>query len=97
MANEANMIGNFMMKNHVSGIFVISILWIILIIVLGYYLPRKISRIFLLFVLIAHSWGASTWLSMKYGDLVVYIFILFNTVLFYIINDKIFKKSKSVL
>jgi len=93
MANEGNPIGNFMMKNHVSGIFVICGLWLILIAILGYYLPRKISRIFLLFVLMAHSWGASTWISMKYGFWPIMIFILFNSILFYIIDDLINKKN----
>ena len=92
MANEGNPIGNFMMKNHVSGIFIISILWLILIGVLGFYLPRKISKIFLLFVLMVHSYGASTWISNLYGFWYIILFILFNSILFYIIDDKINKK-----
>lgn len=87
MANEGNPIGKFMMKNHVSGIFIVCGIWMVLIGVLGYYLPRRISWIFLLFVLIAHSWGASSWLSMKYGFWFVILFILFNAILFYKIDD----------
>ena len=93
MANEANPIGNFMMKNHVSGIFIICGIWLILIGVLGYYLPKKYARIFLLFVLIAHSFGASTWLSMNYGFWTAIIFILFNSILFYKIKDLINKEK----
>jgi len=52
VANEANTIGNFMMKQHVSGIFLVCGIWLIIIGILGYYIPRKYSRIFLLFVLI---------------------------------------------
>ena len=89
MVNEANPIGNFMMKQHVSGIFVICGLWLILIGILGYYLPKKIARVFLLFVLMAHSWGASTWISMEYGFWFVMILILFNSILFYKIDDEI--------
>ncbi len=90
--------GDFMMKNHISGIFIISLLWILIIGLLGYYLPRKISRVFLLFVLIVHSWGASTWISWKYGFWFVIIFTLFNAILFYIIEDKVnYKKSESEL
>lgn len=92
-ANEANPIGNYMMTNYISGIFLISIIWIIIIVVLGYYLPKKISQVFLLFVLIAHSWGGSTWISMKYGFWFVIIFMLFNSFLFYAIED-IAKKRK---
>jgi hypothetical protein len=93
MANEGNPIGNFMMKNHVSGIFIICGIWIILIGILGYYLPKKIARVFLLFALIAHSYGASTWISMKYGFWFVLLFILFNSILFYKIDDLIKRKN----
>ena len=62
-ANEANDIGNYMMKQHVSGLFIVCGIWLILIGILGFYIPKKYSRIFLLFVLIAHSFGASSWLS----------------------------------
>jgi len=89
MANEGNPIGNYMMKNHVSGIFIVCGIWMVLIGVLGYYLPRKFSRIFLLFTLIAHSWGASSWISMKYGFWCVMLFILFNAILFYKIDDRV--------
>jgi len=44
-ANEGNPIGGFLMKNHVSGLFVISFIWLIIIGLVGYYLPRKYSRI----------------------------------------------------
>lgn len=93
MANEGNPIGNFMMRNHVSGIFIVCGTWLILIGVLGYFLPRKISKVFLLFVLMAHSWGASTWLSPRYGFWSAIIFILINAILFYKIDDMINKKS----
>jgi hypothetical protein len=48
-ANEGNPIGAIFMENHVYGLFFISIIWILIIGLLGYYLPRKISRVFLLF------------------------------------------------
>jgi len=86
-ANEDNPIGSFFMQNHISGLFVISFIWLIIIGLLGYYLPRKISRIFLLFVVIVHSWGASTWLGPLYGFWSVIIFILTNSILFYVIED----------
>ena len=68
-ANEGNPIGALFMKYHVSGLFILSALWWVLIGVLGYYLPGKISRVFLLFVLMAHSFGASTWLAGRHGFL----------------------------
>lgn len=92
-ANEGNPIGSFFMSNHISGIFIISIVWIGIVIALGCFLPRKIGRIFLLFVVIAHSFGASTWLSNRYSFWYAMIFILFNCILFYVIDDKIQSKN----
>jgi len=96
VANEANTIGNFMMKQHVSGIFIVCGIWMILIGILGYYIPRKYSRIFLLCVLIGHCFGAGSWLSMLYGFWSAIVFILFNTILFYKIDDLINKEKVSV-
>ncbi len=91
-ANEGNPIGNFFMSHHVSGLFLISAFWLILIVVLGYYLPRKVARVFLLFTFIAHSWGASTWLS-RYGFWYVIIFIAINSILFYVVEDGIHREN----
>jgi hypothetical protein len=91
--NEGNPIGALFMRNHVSGIFVISILWLILIGVLGNYLPKRISRVFLLFVLIAHSFGASTWLSNRYSFWYAMVFVLFNAILFYWVKDAVDKDN----
>lgn len=95
-ANEGNPIGSFFMQNHVSGIFVISIFWLILIGLLGYFLPRRFSRIFLLFTVIAHSFGASTWLSSRYGFWYAIFFILFNSFLYYFVDDVVNKKNDLV-
>jgi hypothetical protein len=86
-ANEGNPIGALFMKNHVSGLFVISGLWIIAIGLLGYFLPRQASKIFLLFCVIAHSFGASTWLSTRYGFWYVITFILFNSILYCVVDN----------
>lgn len=93
MANEGNPIGHFMMKTHISGIFIICGLWLILIGILGFYLPKKISRIFLLFVLMIHTWGASSWILSLYGFWPIILFILFNAILFYKIGDLMAKKE----
>ncbi|HAI41224.1 MAG TPA: hypothetical protein DCM40_25510 [Maribacter sp.] len=87
MANEGNPIGAFIMKSHSSGIFILCGLWLILIGILGFYLPKKISKIFLLFVLMVHTWGASSWILNEYGFWLIIIFILFNAILFYQIQD----------
>jgi len=95
-ANEANPIGAFFMRNHVSGFFIISGIWIMLVCTLGYYLPRRISRIFLLFVLMVHSVGASTWLLNEYGFWYVIVFNLFNAVLFSAVQDKVGKHVQRI-
>jgi hypothetical protein len=92
-ANEGNPIGALFMKNHVSGLFIISRLWIIVIGLLGYFLPRQPRKIFLLFCVIAHSFGASTWLSSRHGFWYVVTFILFNSILYCVI-DSIVDKQK---
>lgn len=92
-ANEGNPIGSTFMKSHVSGLFIISGLWIIVIGFLGYYLPQQIKKIFLLFCVIAHSFGASTWLSSRYGFWYALTFILFNSILYCVI-DNIVDKQK---
>ena len=94
-ANEGNPFGAFFMQHHISGIFTISALWLVIVIMMGYFLPRRIGRIFLLFTLIAHSFGASTWFSGGYGFWYAIGFILFNSILFYVVEDTITKKTTS--
>jgi len=86
-ANEGNPIGGTLMAMDVSGIFIISGLWLLIIGPLGYYLPGKLSKIFLLFVLIAHSFGASTWISSHYGFWFAMLLILFNSVIYILVED----------
>ncbi|SFF36553.1 hypothetical protein [Spirosoma endophyticum] len=86
-ANEGNPFGAFLMANYVSGIFLISVVWLIIIGIIGYYVSHKLLKIFVLFVLLAHTWGASSWLSPHYGFWSVMAFILFNSVLFVKIEE----------
>lgn len=48
-----------MMAHNVFGFFVISLIWLVIIGLVGRFVPYKFSRVFLLFVLIVNSWGAS--------------------------------------
>jgi hypothetical protein len=81
-ANEGNPIGAFMMASHTSGLFIISALWLILIGIIGNKLSNRKLKIFALFVLIAHSFGASSWLSSYYGFWYTIIFIFINSIMF---------------
>lgn len=87
-ANEGNPIGALFMTTHMAGLFVISALWLILICVLGYFLPRRLGRVFLLFCVIAHSFAASTWLSSRYGFWYAMVFIMFNSVLYISVEQR---------
>jgi hypothetical protein len=86
-ANEGNPIGAIFMENHTAGLFIISGLWIFIVGLLGYFLPRQISKIFLLFCVLAHSFGASTWIFGNHGFWYVMTFILFNSILYCVIDN----------
>lgn len=86
MALERNPVVEYMMKIHTSGIFIFEALWLALIVTIGYFLPPKSVRILSLFVLIAHTLGASSWLIALFGFWSEIIFILFNSILFIVID-----------
>lgn len=90
LANEANPIGAFVMNYHTSGLIILSALWLGLIVLLGYYLPKKFASVFLLFVFIAHSFWGGSWLSVYFGFWAVMLFFLFNSIL-YLRIDKFVK------
>jgi hypothetical protein len=95
-ANEGNPIGGTLMKMDVSGIFIISGLWLLIIGPLGYHLPNKLSSIFLLFVLVAHSFGAATWVSPRYGFWITMLLILVNSIIYILVNDYTEKQLKNL-
>lgn len=94
-ANEGNPIGAFMMANHTWGLFILCVLWLLLIGIIGYYLSNKKLRIFSLFVLIAHSYGASTWLSEYYNFWFAISFIFINAV-FFIEIETIYERRRKL-
>lgn len=81
-ANEANPIGATLMKNHVSGLFLISFAWLIVIGVTGYFLPERFLKTFALVILIAHTSAAIGWITTHYGYWYSIVFIVINSVLF---------------
>jgi hypothetical protein len=94
VANEGNPVGAFFMASHWSGLFIISVIWIFIIILLGYILPRPLAKIFLLFCVIAHSYGAATWLTNFYGFWFAIVFFLFNSVFYWAIDHVVFLKYR---
>ena len=87
-ANEGNPIGGPLMEGHISGLFVISGIWWVIIGIAGYYLPKKLSRIFLLFTVIAHSYGTGTWLSDRYGFWWTMTMIICNTITYIVMSEQ---------
>ncbi|MBI9036388.1 MAG: hypothetical protein JEZ03_18150 [Bacteroidales bacterium] len=90
-ANEANPMGGFLMHTHVSGIFIISGLWLLLIGLLGFYLPKRVSRYFLVFVLVSHSIAASSWIFPRFGFWSFIGLALINSSLFVFIDERVRK------
>jgi hypothetical protein len=86
--NEGNPIGNIFMKNHVSGIFVITAIELIIIVVGFRFLPAKLGRVFLLFVVIAHTSATFTWLHPRYGFWSLILLSVINTVVYITANEK---------
>lgn len=91
--NEANPVGGFFMSNHVLGLFVISGIEILLIIALGLYLPEKITKYLLLFVLVAHTCAVGSWFN---GFWPLMGLSLFNSVI-YILAQDLAKKREAVV
>jgi hypothetical protein len=95
LANEGNPFGNFFMNWHQSGIFIISAFWLLLIVLLGYKLPQHLSRFFLLFVLIAHSFGGGNWLYQHYGFFSAIILFVVNAFLWELFNSGLIAQQQS--
>lgn len=82
IANEANPIGAFAMKHHVLGFFIVSFLWLLIIGLVGAFLPKKTTVFFTLFVLLCHTWGGSSWIMNNFGFWFVMLYMLTNSFLF---------------
>lgn len=87
IAEEGNPLIKFLMKNNISGIFIFVTIWLLFIVIIGYYLPTKLLRMLSIFVLIAHTYGGSSWLAECCGFWTVINYILLNSVLFIAIQD----------
>lgn len=87
MVREGNPLIEFLMKNSLSGIFIFVIFWLLAIVLIGYYLHSKLLRVLALFVLIVHTYGASSWLIESYSFWTVITYALLNSVMFIAIED----------
>jgi hypothetical protein len=87
-AKEGNPIGNIFMRGHASGIFVISAIELIIIVVAFRFLPKKAGRVFLLFVVIAHTSATLTWLIPRYGFWSLILLSIINSVIYIQASEK---------
>jgi len=87
MVREGNPLIGVLMKHHILGILIFVFLWLLTIGIIGYYLPSKLLRMFSLFVLVIHTYGASSWLAESFGFWPVVNFVLLNSILFIAIED----------
>jgi len=97
MVREGNPLIEFLMKNSISGIFIFVTLWLLTIVMIGYYLHSKLLRVLALFVLIAHTYGASSWLAECCSFWTVIAYVLLNSVLFIAFVDIYSLKTSNVL
>lgn len=93
---EGNPLVEILMKNHISGIFIFVILWLLTIIFIGYFLSPKSLRTLTLFVLVAHTFGASTWLVEIFGFWSAICLFLINSIIYISFEDIYIIKSKSI-
>lgn len=87
MVREGNPLVEFFMKISLSGIYVFVVLWLSAIILIGYYLPSKLLRVLALFVLIAHTYGASSWFIECFSFWTVITYVLLNSIIFITLDD----------
>lgn len=87
--NEANPIGHLLAGIHYLGLPLICFIWLFTIPVAVRYLPKNVGEIFTLFCMIAHSWGAASWIENRIGFWSVLILFVVNSTIY------IFAKNKS--
>ncbi len=81
-AVEGNPILNWAMQNHVLGLFIVTMIWLIIISVICMFTPVKIGKIICLAIVIGNSWGAGTWISRYYGFWAVIVMVVVNSVIY---------------
>lgn len=84
--NEANPIGSFAMSESIYGLFIISAIWLIIILILGIFIPYKWISYVSLFILISHTLGGCSWIMINFGFQYQFILIGINTFLFILTN-----------
>jgi len=71
---EGNPVAVAFMNEHVSGFFVLSAIWLSIIFLLGYFLPRKVSHFFLFVIFVLHCSAGSTWVHALGGFWLLVVF-----------------------
>jgi hypothetical protein len=81
-ANEANPVGAAFMSYHVSGLFVLTALWLALIFGLSYIVPAKFYKFFTLAVVMGHTVGAASWMKGADGPVKALAIVIFNALIY---------------
>lgn len=87
VANEGNPIIIYLMKISVYGLFIFLGLWLLFIGIITLYLSPLLTKMLSLFVLIAHTYGAASWLSQCCGFWAVINYIILNSVIFVVFES----------
>jgi hypothetical protein len=81
-AKEGNPLIKILMINGTSNIFFFVLIWIFTFLSIGYLLPNNLLRVFSLFILVAHTFGAAGWIANSFSFIIVLSYIFLNSSLF---------------
>ncbi|MGL1891634.1 MAG: hypothetical protein OCD02_08405 [Spirochaetaceae bacterium] len=93
--NEINPVLNFAMRHHILGIFLVTFIWLLIIAFLTLISPEKLSKLICLTIVLGNSWGASTWISRRYGYYYAILLFILNASLYLLFDEKLKKYSPS--
>lgn len=88
--NEANPVVNWAMVKSQSGLFIITFLWLMLVIALVYWCPRPVATFIAVAIVIGNSFGACSWLS-YYSFWYAIGLIVFNGLILTVCLEKNYK------
>lgn len=97
MVREGNPLIKYFMINSTSGIFIFVSAWILTFLTIGYFLPNKLLRVISLFVLVAHTYGAASWLTEFCSFWTVISYLLLNSVMFIAFTDIYLLKTSKLM
>ena len=89
VVNESNPFGRFLSSYSSLGLPLICLIWLVIIWFAGLQLPKRIQEFFLLFCVIAHSWGAASWIDHRFGWWSAIVIFVINSSIYIAVKNKI--------